>query len=216
VFNLVSNFCTSEKGVEVGDLINFKKSLDRYMSHYEKLGKASYDFSSNIDKLKVRIDALRTVMVNFTVERINSVYPNAVKPNSNLNLNDLIFNFYTTQKLDAKIDSVVQANRSGGVLNYQNVLNDNVLAYPFYVTNQAQFVQQELESITTEYVSAYKLYHRRITDVLISSKAISKKPDVIDVKLNALGDKLTRLVQTFERNVKIKEVTENLQRIPTL
>jgi len=216
VFNLVSSLCTSEKGVEVGDLINFKKSLDRYMTHYEKLGKASYDFSSNIDKLKVRIDALRTVMVNFTVERINTVYPNAVKPDSNMNLNDLISTYYTTQKLEIKIDSVIDLNRRGGSVNYQNVINDNVLAYPFYVTNQAQFVQQELESVASEYVSAYKLYHRRISDVLISSKSISKKPEVIDVKLNELGDKLTRLVKTFERNVKIREVNENLQRIPTL
>ena len=91
-----------------------------------------------------------------------------------------------------------------------------MLAYPFYVTNQVQFVQQELEGIANEYVSAYKLYHRRISDVLISSKSISKKPEVIDVKLNDLGEKLGRLVKTFERNVKIKEMTENLQRIPTI
>ena len=216
VFNLVANICSSEKGIDVGDLVNFKKSLDRYMTHYEKLGKASYDFSSNIDKLKVRTDALRTVMVNFTVERINTVYPNAVKPNSNLNLNDLITTYYTQQKLDAKIDSLVQANRSGSSINYQNAINDNILSYPFYVTNQVQFIQQELEGIANEYVSAYKLYHRRITEVLISSKSISKKPEVIDVKLNDLGDKLSRLVKTFERNVKIKEVTDNLQRIPTI
>ena len=95
-------------------------------------------------------------------------------------------------------------------------MNDKRLGYPFYAINQAQFIRQELESLTNEYISSYKDYHKAIKSVLEKSKTLSKEPGKIDKKVEDLTTKLGRLVSTFEKNVKINRVNIALQEIPTL
>ena len=101
-------------------------------------------------------------------------------------------------------------------MNYASALKEERIAYPFYAINQAQFIQQELESIAKEYTSTYTRYHENIKAVLVKSKALSKSPAKIDAKTTQLEVKLQTLISTFEKNVKINEVNKNLQRIPTL
>ena len=215
VVNLVSTISISEKKVTIDDYKEFTMELDKYIKHYEGLGKANYDFNSNIDKLKVKTDALREVLTNFTVERIKTVSPEA-KLEPGMPLHEMISRYYAYRDLTGYLDQVINQYNKDGSFDYRNALNDSRLGFPFYATNQAQFIQQELETISNEYISTYLLYHKNILQVLENSKAISKHPEKIDLKIQELEDKLDNLVATFKKNVKVNEVVKNFQRIPNL
>ena len=216
VVDLVSSVIVREKDVSVEDFQKFKGSLSKYLTHYEALAQASYDFNSNLDNLKVKTEALRTVMTTFTKDRVNTLVPNALPPDAeDYPINDLLFIHYQWDHLEPKIDEILAAYRDNrGRTDYQKALTEPRLDYPLYVVTQAQFISQELESITNEYVSAYQLYHDRLKRILTDSKALSKDVSKVDAKRQELDEKLTLLVKTFRLNVKIREVNQALLEIP--
>lgn len=213
VIGMVSNLVMNDKKVTVKDYAAFKKDLEKYISHYEALGQANAEFNSNIDKLRTQTEGLRVIVRNFTMERILTMTPKA-KFQSDMELHEIISQFYDRTDLEREIDAIVKKYRKGSSLDLQGALNEKRLDFPFYAVNQAQFIQQELESIATEYVATYQHYHEDIIKVLMNSKSLSKEPGKIDVKAKSLEKKLVVAVEAFERNVKIKEVNKNLQRIP--
>ncbi|GAB4416936.1 MAG: hypothetical protein OHK0039_26700 [Bacteroidia bacterium] len=215
VVDLVSGLVVREREVDVEDFKAFKSSMNVYIDHYESLARASYDFNSNLDKLKVKANALRSILTNYTTERINTLKPGAVVPGVNFAVNDLIFAHYQWDKLGPYIDEVTSEYRTrSGRIDYPKALEDPRLSYPLYAATQAQFIQQELESMANEYMASYRLYHDRLRQILIHSKTLSSDPAKVDVKLAALDAKLELVVQTFARNVKIREVNQALMEIP--
>jgi hypothetical protein len=215
VLSLVSNIAITDKKVTVEEYIDFNKEIEKYVVHYEALGKANADFNSNIGKLRTQTEALRVIVRNFTVERIKTTTPEA-QFEVGLALHKVIAQYYDRRDLEKRLDEIIEEHEVGGRLDLQSALNEERLDYPFYAINQAQFIQQELETITGQYIATYKKYHESITKVLKDSKTISKEPKKIDVKLISLDKKLDVSVKAFERNVKIKEVSRNLQLIPNL
>jgi hypothetical protein len=214
VLGLVSNIAVVDKTVSVDQYMNFSKEIEKYAVHYEALGKANSDFNSNIGKLRTQAEALRVIVRNFTVERIQTTTPDA-KLEADLELHQIISQYYDRRDLEKKLVEIVESHRtSNGALDLQKALDEKRLEYPFYAINQAQFIQQELETITGQYIATYRKYHESITKVLNNSKSISKDPNKIDVKLTSLDKKLDNSIKAFERNVKIKEVSRNLQLIP--
>ena len=215
VLSLVSNIAITDKKVTVEEYIDFNKEIEKYVVHYEALGKANADFNSNIGKLRTQTEALRVIVRNFTVERIKTTTPEA-QFEVGLALHKVIAQYYDRRDLEKRLDEIIEEHEIGGRLDLLSALNEKRLDYPFYAINQAQFIQQELETITGQYIATYKKYHESITKVLKDSKTISKEPKKIDVKLISLDKKLDVSVKAFERNVKIKEVSRNLQLIPNL
>ena len=216
VVDIVAASVVREKDVTVDDLKKFKNSLGKYINHYEGLARASYDFNSNLDKLKVKTGALRSVLNDFTISRINTLHPGAVPPDqASYNLNDLTSTYYRPEELNLQLDVIINTYKTRGRIDYQSALNEPRFSYPLYAVNQAQFIQQELESITNEYISNYRLYHDRLRQILENSKTISDDITKVDKKQDELDQKLERLITTFRKNVKIKEVNRALQRIPT-
>ncbi|MDX2250391.1 MAG: hypothetical protein SF052_26645 [Bacteroidia bacterium] len=216
VVDLVSSTIVKEKDVSVEDFKKFKESLGKYINHYEALARASYDFNSNLDKLKVKTEALRTLMGTFTVDRVNTLYPETISNGpTTIPINDLISKHYRPEELDNQINKIIEVHKDRrGNLDYQKALNEPRLNYPLYAANQAQFIQQELESVSNEYISTYKLYHSRLMEILDKSKTLSKNTAKVDQKRTELDEKLKRLIQTFHNNVKISEVNLTLQQIP--
>lgn len=217
VVDLVSGIIVKEKDVSVDDYKKFKQSLGKYINHYESLAKASYDFNSNLDQLKVKSEALRTVMGSFVSARINTLHPGVVPAEAmGSKLSQYISSHYRPEELDLQMDFIINKHKNPkGSLDYQKALNEPRLDYPLYAINQAQFIQQELESISNEYISTYRLYHKRLMEILEKSKALSKDTNKVDAKTKELDEKLLRLVETFNKNVKIGEVNRSLQKIPT-
>jgi hypothetical protein len=90
------------------------------------------------------------------------------------------------------------------------------LYFPVYAVNQAQFIRQELEGLNNEFISSYRNYHKAIKLVLMDSKKLSKDNGVsADKKIIVLDEKLERLISTFEKNVKVRNVVNALNNIPT-
>ncbi|MEM7658882.1 MAG: hypothetical protein AAF399_22355 [Bacteroidota bacterium] len=216
VVDLVSSVIVREKDVSVDDFQAFKQSLSKYLNHYEELAQASYDFNGNLDNLKIKTEALRTVMQGFAVERVNALVPQAIPPDQDdYPINDIIFIHYQWDQLEPKINDIIAGYTSSrGQVNYEQALSDPRMEYPLYVITQAQFISQELESITNEYVSAYQLYHDRLLQILARSKSLSKDTAKVDAKRKELDEKLSLLIQTFRNNVKIREVNQAMLQIP--
>ncbi len=215
VVDLVTSVTVREQKVKVEDFQAFKTSLTKYINHYERLAKASYDFNTNLDGQRVRLDALRGLLREFTLERVRTLYPESAGSLDATNLNDLLNQYYQPEVLEKNIEKMLRTyDDSKGKLDYQKALNDTRLDYPLFGINQAQFIQQELEAITTEYVTSYELYHKRLLEILAQSKDLSREPAKVDVKKAELDGKLIRLIETFRRNVKIKEVNQSLRAIP--
>lgn len=215
VVNLVSGLVVSDKKTSVDDFTEFKKELEKFVLHYEALAKANTQFDTKIDKLRTQTEALRVIVRNFVTERILTTSP-GVQIDDELALHQVISQYYDRRDLEVLIEEILEPHQKNGVLQLQPALNEKRLDYPFYAINQAQFIQQELESITNLYLAAYQQYHEEIVTALIKSKAISKEPNKIDLKVKSLEGKLKVSIEAFKRNVKINEVNKNLQRIPTL
>lgn len=215
VLSLVSNIAITDKKVSVEEYIDFNKELEKYVVHYEALGKANADFNSDIGKLRTQTEALRVIVRNFTMERIKTTTPDA-KIQNDMALHRIISQYYDRRDLEEQLGDIIESYSKNGLMDLQAALDEKRLDYPFYAINQAQFIQQELETIATQYTATYQKYHSSIKKVLMNSKSLSKDPTKIDVKTSSLDTKLSASVKAFERNVKIKEVSKNLQLIPNL
>lgn len=215
VVNLVSNLAVNDKKVSVDEYLEFNRELKKFIVHYEALGEANANFSSKINKLRTQSDALRVVMRNFTTERVRTTVPDA-SITADMPNHQIISQYYDRADLTKRIDEILATYGPDGQRDLQQALDDTRLDLPYYAVNQAQFIQQELESITNEYIATYEQYHEDITKVLTNSKQFSKDPTKIDLKINDLTNKLARSLDAFKRNVKVQEVNRNLQRIPNL
>jgi hypothetical protein len=214
VLGLVTNVIVKEDAVTVDDYKTFKKEMDRFITHYDGLAKAETNFTSNLGNLEMRLEALRTVKNNYALERIRSIHPEGEFTGKELN--EIIATYYTPLLLEKNINQIFNEYKEGNTINYTAALEDERLAYPFYAINQAQFIKQELEALNNEYISSYRNFHKAIKKVLLDSKALSNDNGVaVDKKIRALDEKLERLVMTFEKNVKIGNVVNALNDIPT-
>lgn len=216
VVDLVGSIVVRDKNVKAEEFKQFKASLMKYSAHYEELAQASYDFNSNLDKLKVKTNALGTVVDNYSLARVQTLKPNAIPAAPPYQIRDLVFAHYRADKLDGELDIIITEYRSGPrEIAHLDALSDRRLAFPLYALTQAQFIQQELESIANQYISTYQLYHTRLKEILVKSKQLSKDPSKVDKKIKDLDEKLEALNATFRRSVKLREVNRALQEIPT-
>jgi hypothetical protein len=214
VLGLVTNVIVKEDAVTVDDYKTFKKEMDRFITHYDGLAKAETNFTSNLGNLEMRLEALRTVKNNYVLARIRSIHPEGEFTGKELN--EIIATYYTPLLLEKNINQIFKEYKRGSGMDYTAALEDERLVYPFYAINQAQFIKQELEALNNEYISSYRNFHKAIKKVLLDSKALSSDNGVaVDKKIRALDEKLERLVMTFEKNVKIGNVVNALNDIPT-
>jgi hypothetical protein len=214
VLGLVSNIIVKEEDVTVEDYKAFKKEMDKFINHYNGLAKAEGNFTANLNNLDMRLEALRTVVNNYTMERVRAIHPEGAF--GGIELSEVIATNYTPLKLERNIDDIMKEYNENGMMNYTAALEDERLYYPIYAINQAQFIKQELEALNNEYISSYRNFHKAIKKVLLESKALSKDNGAaVDKKIMALDSKLERLIATFEKNVKIGNVVNALNNIPT-
>jgi hypothetical protein len=131
-------------------------------------------------------------------------------------LGEVIARYYTPLELGGNIDRILNEYKANNDMDYTAALEDERLYYPIYAINQAQFIKQELEALNNEYISSYRNFHKGIKLVLLDSKRLAKDNGAaVDKKIMELDEKLDRLILTFEKNVKIKNVVNSLNNIPT-
>jgi prefoldin subunit 5 len=213
VLGLVSNVIVKEPSVTVEDYKKFKQEMNRFIAHYDGLARANNSFSANMSNLTMRSEALRTVINGYALERVRTINPDLKTEGKELH--EVIAASYTPLYLEQNVKRIVGEYGSGNNVDYTRALEDKRLVYPIYAINQAQFIKQELTALTNEYISSYRSYHKALRLVLEKSKSLSKAPQEVDKKIAALDSKLERVISTFERNVKIDNVVNSLNEIPT-
>lgn len=214
VIDLVINLTASEKNVEVEDLQKLKSDLKKYIEHYEGLEQANQNFTSNLNNLNVRLDALKLILKNYTLERLRPINPSA-NVDTFRNLTHLVNRHCDKEDAQMKVDRIMEeCKNDNGTFNYEKALSDKRLYYPEYAINQAQVIYDELESISRGFLSNLYTYQRNIEKVLTNSKT-NKLGDAgkIDLKIKSLEGLLVNVTDAVKNSVNIDDLQNKLHRI---
>jgi hypothetical protein len=214
VIDLVVNLTASEKNVEVEDLIKLKQDLKKYIEHYEGLEQANLAFTSNLNSLNVRVDALKLILKNYSIERLRPINP-SVNLDTFRNLTHLVNRYCDKEDVQMKVDRILEEFKNEkGALNYEKALSDKRLYYPEYAINQSQVIYDELESVSRGFMSNLNTYQQNIEKVLANSKS-NKLGDngKIDQKVKALENLLEKVSEAVKNSVNLEDLQLKLQRI---
>ena len=214
VIDLVVNLTANEKKVEVDDLVNLKNDLKKYIEHYEGLEQANLTFTNNLNNLNVRLDALKSILKNYTIERLRPINP-SVNIDTFRNLTHLVNRHCDKDDAQMKVDRIMEeCKNSNGTFNYEKALSDKRLYYPEYAINQAQVIYDELESISRGFMSNLYTYQNNIEKVLVNSKN-NKLGDAgkIDMKVKSLEILLHNVSDAIKNSVNLEDLQAKLQRI---
>ncbi len=214
VIDLVINLTATEKNVEVEDLQKLKADLKKYIEHYEGLEQANQSFTSNLNNLNVRLDALKLILKNYTTERLRPINP-SVNLDTFRNLTQLVNRHCDKEDAQMKVDRIFEeCKNDNGSFNYEKALSDKRLYYPEFALNQAQVIHDELESISRGFLSNLYTYQNNIEKVLTNSKS-NKLGDVgkIDAKIKSLEGLLVNVSDAVQNSVNMGDLQNKLHRI---
>jgi hypothetical protein len=214
VIDLVINLTATEKNVEVEDLISLKKDMKKYIEHYEGLEQANLAFTSNLNSLNVRVDALKLILKNYSTERLRPINP-SVNLDTFRNLTQLVNRYCDKEDVQVKVDRIVEEFKNEkGAINYEKALSDKRLFYPDYALNQSQVIYDELESVSRGFMSNLHTYQQNIEKVLTNSKN-NKLGDggKIDQKTKVLEELLGKVSDAVKNSVNLEDLQLKLQRI---
>ena len=214
VIDLVINLTATEKRVEVDDLIQVKNDMKKYIEHYEGLEQANLSFTANLNNMNVRLDALKLILKNYTLERLRPINP-SVNIDTFRNLTHLVNRHCNKEDAEMKVDRIMEeCKNTNGTFNYEKALSDKRLYYPEYAVNQSQVIYDELESISRGYLSNLYTYQNNLEKVLNNSKS-NKLGDVgkIDMKIKALNGLLSNVTEAIKNSVNLEDLQNKLHRI---
>lgn len=214
VIDLVINLTASEKNVEVDDFVKMKNDMKKYIEHYEGLEQANLNFTSNLNNLNVRLDALKLILRNYTLERLRPINP-SVNIDTFRNLTNLVNRHCNKEDAEMKVDRIMEeCKNDNGTFNYEKALSDKRLFYPEFAVNQAQVIYDELESVSRGFMSNLYTYQNNIEKVLTNSKS-NKLGDVgkIDMKIKTLGGLLNNVTEAIKNSVNLEDLQNKLHRI---
>ena len=214
VIDLVVNLTASEKNVEVDDLIKMKNDMKKYVEHYEGLEQANAAFTSNLNSINVRIDVLKSIIRNYTLERLRPINP-SVSIDTFRNLTSLVNRYGDKEDAQTKVDRIIEGHSDGkGKINYEKALSDPQLYYPEYAVNQAQVIYDELESVSRTFLTNLYTYQQNIEKVMTNSKN-NKLGDVgkIDLKTKNLSILLHNVSDAIKNSVNLDDLQTKLRRI---
>ena len=214
VIDLVINLTASEKNIEVDDFVKMKNDMKKYIEHYEGLEQANLTFTSNLNNLNVRLDALKLILRNYATERLRPINP-SVNLDTFRNFTHLVNVHCNKEDAEMKVDRIMAEFKSDkGVFNYEKALSDKRLYYPEFAVNQAQVIYDELESISRGFTSNLYTYQNNVERVLANSKS-NKLGDVgkIDMKVKTLNGLLGNVSEAIKNSVNLFDLQNKLHRI---
>ncbi len=212
VMDLVIGVAVKGKDITVGDIANFKLEIGDYIEHYEGLARATTNFDTKLNSIKVRTDALKSLLKNYTVERVNTLQPNTLQEKSTEPLAQIIAQHYNKDIVTMHVNNIANSHQIGGRINLDAALADSRLFYPTYALNQARLIQDEIEAISKEYILAFYAYQKAIEMVLNKSKKIGNA-NKINAKVQALKKKLEQLKVAYNNAVRIDDVKNKFRKL---
>jgi hypothetical protein len=214
VVDLVVGLAVNDKSkVELEDVVGFKKDVQKYVEHYQGLEQANQSFTANLNTINVRVDALKLILKNYTIERLRQIDP-SVKLDTFRNLTVLINRCANKESIQKHVDGILDECKVNGAMNYQKALSDRRLYYPEYALNQAQVINDELVNLSKSFLSNLSTYQRQIETVLTNSKS-NKLGEVgkIDKKIAELQRLLNMVSEATSNNINLEDLQDKLQKI---
>ncbi len=213
--DLVLTTSVQDPSVDVNSITDFQQGLQKYGQHYEKLAEANKNLSSNVQNLRVKTDALRKLTNDFVKDLVVSLYKSGSVPDLNtLEFGEVIEKYYTYSRVQETILQLERTNKtSNGNLDYEELLEKHVL-YSSLARNKVNFITENLETLSNEYISAMNENHEAVIQILKDAKELTEKDELIDAKIASLDENYTGLIKAYSSKIEIPKLKSRLNAIP--
>ncbi|MEX6627513.1 hypothetical protein [Tenacibaculum salmonis] len=209
VIDLVMGSALKGKDISIDNVIELKKAVKVYLEHYEGLAKAQTEFEQNLGNLDIRKEGLVLLLTQYTMERSNTLNPDAVlEIDKKSSLTKIINKYYTKNIAEQKVAEIINKNP----FRYSIHLTNRNLMYPGYALNQAKFIRDDVVSLSKEYISIFTTYQSALKKVLIKSKNIGDS-NKIDSKITELEKKLLNVQLSFDDNLNVYNLNATFKRL---
>lgn len=214
VLNFVNGVAMGEKDISVGNIVGVQSGALNYVKHYEQLSKASTNLDQSINSLKVRAEGLARLSSGFVKDMVVPLHGVKKVDLEKASLNDVLNKYYTYRIVSERIRKIENTHKTRNNLNYDKLVSDSHLGYSLLNRQKVEFMSEELEKISIEYLAALDEHHRNIVKILKGAVKLNGDPAKIDKKIAMLNKQFERVKQTYKKNVNIKAVKERGDRIP--
>ncbi|MCS6821477.1 MAG: hypothetical protein NZ551_06375 [Microscillaceae bacterium] len=223
VSNMVCNLVANDPNIDASekDLQDFQNDLGRYLLHYEKLNKAESDLQINLNNLKLKIEALRTVTNEFIKEQVIELYAdenkNISKEVEGLKIDRIIATFYNRDNVQDVIRRTERIYRTQkNEINYKLIKEKNLLQYSLLSRNKVQFIAEEFERLANEYNVIMTNHHRGIITTLDEAlkNNIKVKKENVEAKKTSLNALFRDASASYETLIDLPRLKELLRKLP--
>ena len=215
VLNFVNGVAMGEKDISVGNITGIQNGVISYVKHYENLNRASVNLNRSINSLKVRAEGLGRLSNDFVKDMVVTLHNVKKNDLDKASLNQVLNRYYTYRIVSERIRSIENKNKSGrSGLNYDKLVSDPQLGYSLLNRQKVEFMAEELEKISIEYMAALDDHHKNIVKILRGAVKLNGDPAKIDKKIQNLNQQFERVKTTYKKNVNIEAVKARADRIP--
>ena len=162
ILNMVGNLTVTEKKISKEDLDNFIKIIGKYFSEYEKLNRANFTFSVEMDKLKVKLkycgDDIKSILMDVVTDSDKFQDRNLLKK---MTTEDIFLKYFNVNKLKQKSDQSVSTG----------------LNIPSDIIKSCKDVCTSLQRLYEEYSFIYTNNYKEIKGVISETKSVSNTVD---------------------------------------
>jgi len=205
VVSFISNLSFGSKKISEEDFKKFTEGLKKYVEHYEGLAKATNEYESNLQQIQIRTAALEVYLETFSIDRMVTLHPDVdiFEKNTVLTFNELLRKYYSDEVIKAQLNKVEG-----------DVLKDTRYSYPITALNQARYIQDELESLSNQYIRVNYSYYESISKTLEKSKELDEKyVPKIDKKLTELKKSLETWLVKYQALVDVDDVKKEFNEL---
>lgn len=214
IVSFVSNISFGNKKINDEDFSAFVKGLQAYIKYYEGLAKATNEFQSSLDQIKIRTKALEMILENYTIDRISDLYREKAKIDKPFDI-DKLYAQFGKEQINDQVRIIKSVDNKD---DFDKVVLDIRLGYSMTVLTQARYIQDELESLTNQYINAHQVYFKAVIEVLNYSKTlegadkdnINRKILSLNEQLNSWSTKFTSLVDVEDVKKQVKELDNHI------
>ncbi|OJJ19992.1 hypothetical protein BKI52_16075 [marine bacterium AO1-C] len=215
VLNFVNGVAMGEKDISVGNITGVQNGVISYVKHYENLNRASVNLNRSINSLKVRAEGLGRLSNDFVKDMVVPLHNVKKTDLEKASLNQVLNKYYTYRIVSERIKSIEGKNKSSrSGLNYDKLVSDPQLGYSLLNRQKVEFMAEELEKISIEYMAALDDHHKNIVKILKGAVKLNGDPAKIDKKIQNLNKQFERVKSTYKKNVNIDAVKARADRIP--
>lgn len=205
VVSFVSKLCFDSKKIDENNFKNFTQELKKYVEHYEGLANATKEYESNLQQIKIRTAALELYLEAFTLERVSQIYPKIDfrEERTKYTFSELLRKYYSTDIINEQINKCSC-----------DILLESKFSYPITALNQARYIQDELNSLSNQYIRVNHAYYEAISKTLTKSKELDPKyVPKIDKKIEDLKTALHAWIDKYESLVDVEDFKKEFNKL---